>query len=89
MNTGLIDSNLKKHVYWLHKIGNLTLISGSKNSEAQHYDFIKKKSIYEKLNSKSSFDLTKDVCNSSEWGLAELKMRHEKMKTQLKKLWLV
>ncbi|MGE2663822.1 hypothetical protein ACPSX3_21240, partial [Escherichia coli] len=33
--------------------------------------------------------LTKDVCNSSEWGLAELKMRHEKMKTQLKKLWLV
>ncbi|EFK1995934.1 TPA: HNH endonuclease, partial [Escherichia coli] len=23
------------------------------------------------------------------WGLAELKMRHEKMKTQLKKLWLV
>ncbi|MCK2926817.1 hypothetical protein MZG30_19510, partial [Escherichia coli] len=41
------------------------------------------------LNSKSSFDLTKDVCNSSEWGLAELKMRHEKMKTQLKKLWLV
>ncbi|EEW1603274.1 TPA: HNH endonuclease, partial [Escherichia coli] len=24
-----------------------------------------------------------------EWGLAELKMRHEKMKTQLKKLWLV
>ncbi|EFN6906218.1 HNH endonuclease, partial [Escherichia coli] len=25
----------------------------------------------------------------SEWGLAELKMRHEKMKTQLKKLWLV
>ncbi|MCV5487801.1 HNH endonuclease family protein, partial [Escherichia coli] len=78
-----------EHVYWLHKIGNLTLISGSKNSEAQHYDFIKKKSIYEKLNSKSSFDLTKDVCNSSEWGLAELKMRHEKMKTQLKKLWLV
>ncbi|MBW2935570.1 hypothetical protein KX250_19565, partial [Escherichia coli] len=44
---------------------------------------------HEKLNSKSSFDLTKDVCNSSEWGLAELKMRHEKMKTQLKKLWLV
>ncbi|HEA7409088.1 TPA: DUF262 domain-containing protein [Escherichia coli] len=79
----------QEHVYWLHKIGNLTLISGSKNSEAQHYDFIKKKSIYEKLNSKSSFDLTKDVCNSSEWGLAELKMRHEKMKTQLKKLWLV
>ncbi|EOU0023590.1 DUF1524 domain-containing protein, partial [Escherichia coli] len=23
----------QEHVYWLHKIGNLTLISGSKNSE--------------------------------------------------------
>lgn len=78
-----------EHVYWLHKIGNLTLISGTKNSEAQHSDFIKKKSIYEKLNSKSSFDLTKDVCKSAEWGLSELKIRHENMKSQLKQLWLV
>ncbi|MBA0196099.1 DUF262 domain-containing protein [Pectobacterium brasiliense] len=77
------------HVYWLHKIGNLTLISGTKNSEAQHSDFIKKKSIYEKLNSKSSFDLTKDVCKSEEWSGAELEIRHENMKYQLKKLWLV
>jgi len=78
-----------EHAYWLHKIGNLTLISGSKNSEAQHSDFIKKKAIYEKLNSKSSFDLTKDVCKSEEWGVPELKIRHETMKAQLKKLWLV
>lgn len=77
------------HVFWLHKPGNLTLISGTKNSEAQHSDFIKKKSIYEKLNSKSSFDLTNDVCKFAEWGQAELKVRHENMKSQLKKLWLV
>ncbi|MEN3752090.1 HNH endonuclease family protein [Mangrovibacter sp. SLW1] len=32
-----------EHINWLHKIGNLTLISGTKNSEAQHSDFIKKK----------------------------------------------
>lgn len=81
--------NPQEHIYWLHKIGNLTLISGSKNSEAQHYDFIKKKTIYEKLNSKSSFDLTKDVCKSECWGIEELQDRHEKMKLQLKKLWLV
>ncbi|CZY41828.1 DUF262 domain-containing protein [Enterobacter hormaechei] len=81
--------NPQEHIYWLHKIGNLTLISGSKNSEAQHYDFIKKKTIYEKLNSKSSFDLTKDVCKSECWGIEELKDRHEKMKLQLKELWLV
>lgn len=79
----------QEHMHWLHKIGNLTLISGTKNSEAQHSDFIKKKSIYEKLNSKSSFDLTKDVCKSDEWGMDDLKVRHENMKSQLKKLWLV
>jgi len=78
-----------EHEHWLHKIGNLTLISGTKNSEAQHSDFIKKKAIYEKLNSKSSFDLTKDVCKSANWGLSELQARHEYMKNQLKILWLV
>lgn len=49
---------------------------------------IKKKFIYEKLNSKNAFDLTKAVCKFTEWGLTELKMRHENMKSQLKKLWL-
>jgi Uncharacterized conserved protein len=78
-----------EHANWLHKIGNLTLISGTKNSEAQHSDFIKKKAIYEKLNSKSSFDLTKDVCKSEQWSIVELRIRHESMKSQLKKLWLV
>lgn len=78
-----------EHINWLHKIGNLTLISGTKNSEAQHSDFIKKKAIYEKLNSKSSFDLTKDVCKSEQWSIVELRNRHESMKSQLKKLWLV
>ncbi|PLR30151.1 HNH endonuclease family protein, partial [Chimaeribacter arupi] len=78
-----------EHTNWLHKIGNLTLISGMKNSEAQHSDFIKKKAIYEKLNSKSSFDLTKDVCKSEQWSIVELRIRHESMKSQLKKLWLV
>ncbi|WP_312604855.1 DUF262 domain-containing protein [Kosakonia cowanii] len=81
--------NPQEHEYWLHKIGNLTLISGTKNSEAQHSDFIKKKSIYEKLNSKSSFDLTRDVCKSEEWGMNDIKLRHENMKAQLRKIWSV
>jgi len=55
--------NPKDHAKWLHKLGNLTLISGSKNSEAQNTDFLKKKKIYEKLNNKTSFDITKDLCN--------------------------
>lgn len=79
----------EKHEKWLHKIGNLTLISGSKNSEAQNSDFIKKKKIYEKLNNKSSFDITRDLCSLDEWNFEELVKRHDKMCESLEKLWLV
>lgn len=77
------------HAVWLHKLGNLTLISGSKNSEAQNSDFDKKKGVYEKLNNKSSFDLTKDICKAHEWDLSALKERHEMMKNALIDLWFV
>ncbi|ELB2228266.1 DUF262 domain-containing protein [Vibrio parahaemolyticus] len=79
----------EEHAVWLHKLGNLTLISGSKNSEAQNSDFDKKKGVYEKLNNKSSFDLTKDICKANEWDLFALKERHEMMKNALIDLWFV
>ncbi|BDP35031.1 DUF262 domain-containing protein [Vibrio parahaemolyticus] len=81
--------NSNDHAMWLHKLGNLTLISGSKNSEAQNSDFEKKKAIYEKLNNKSSFDLTRDICKVSEWDIFSLKERHELLKRSLVELWLV
>lgn len=79
----------EEHAVWLHKLGNLTLISGSKNSEAQNSDFERKKSIYEKLNNKSSFDITRDICKIDEWNLDNLINRHDEMKEGLKKLWMV
>lgn len=79
----------KQHALWLHKLGNLTLISGSKNSEAQHSDFVKKKQIYEKLNNRSSFDITRDVCVESDWNLESLKKRHNRLKLLIKDIWLV
>jgi uncharacterized protein with ParB-like and HNH nuclease domain len=78
-----------EHAEWLHKLGNLTLISGSKNSEAQNSEFGKKKNIYEKLNSKSSFDITRDLCKTSDWNLQSLLERHEILKKKLIDLWLV
>ena len=38
----------KEHAQWLHKLGNLALISGTKNSEAQNSSFDKKKKLWEK-----------------------------------------
>nr|WP_253912511.1 HNH endonuclease family protein [Vibrio sp. B1Z05] len=79
----------EEHAVWLHKLGNLTLISGTKNSEAQNSDFDRKKDIYEKLNNKSSFDLTKDICKVPEWNISALKDRHETLKKSLINLWFV
>ncbi|HIF9396797.1 TPA: DUF262 domain-containing protein [Photobacterium damselae] len=81
--------NSSEHARWLHKLGNLTLISGSKNSEAQNSDFEKKKGIYEKLNNKSSFDLTRDICKESEWNPLTIEKRHESLKQSLITLWTV
>ncbi|NES95455.1 MAG: HNH endonuclease [Desertifilum sp. SIO1I2] len=53
----------KEHAEWLHKLGNLALISGTKNSEAQNSSFDKKKEVYEKNNKKVSFDITKGICD--------------------------
>ncbi|NKB77957.1 MAG: DUF262 domain-containing protein [Gammaproteobacteria bacterium] len=75
------------HMRWLHKLGNLTLISGHKNSEAQNSDFDKKKSVYEKLNERSSFDITRDLCQIEEWNIDQLTMRHERMKQELMRIW--
>lgn len=79
----------EEHAIWLHKLGNLTLISGSKNSEAQNSGFERKKAIYDKLNNKSSFDITRDICSLTDWNLDAITKRHEEMKSRLAKLWSV
>jgi uncharacterized protein with ParB-like and HNH nuclease domain len=79
----------KQHGEWLHKLGNLTLISGTKNSEAQNSSFDKKKEIYGKNNKKVSFDITKDVCDYLEWNLASLTRRHQVLVNIVKKIWMV
>lgn len=77
------------HQEWVHKLGNLTVISGEKNPQLQRADFHHKKIDYEKRNQRSSFDISKDICQLEDWTLEELKKRHESLKEQLKKLWLV
>lgn len=78
-----------EHEQWLHKLGNLTLISGSKNSEAQNSDFLKKKVVYEKLNNKTSFDITRDICRNNDWNILALKKRHNSLKNILASMWQV
>ncbi len=79
----------EQHEKWKNKLGNLTLISGAKNSSAKNFGFDKKKESYNRLNQKCSFEITKEICELPEWNMRSLKDRHDKLKKEMKKLWFV
>ena len=76
----------EQHEEWCHKLGNLTLISKSKNGGARNYGFDRKKDAYQKLG-QSPFKITTDLCSLPEWNMESLQERHERLKEKLKKLW--
>lgn len=78
-----------EHQQWLHKIGNITLLCGKKNTKAQYYDFSKKKDIYLKRNEKVSFDMTKEICNEADWGLAQIETRQKRLIELAEKMWKI
>lgn len=69
-----------------HQLGNLALLSRRKNSQAQNYEFDKKKSLY--FNSPlTPFALTTQIIRRASWDidtLADVQRRHVNI---LKKLW--
>lgn len=79
----------QNHSEWLHKLGNLTLLPRNKNSAARNYGFDEKVKAYEKSNEKSAFEITKEVCKYSEWNMDTLTDRHEKLKSEIKALWIM
>lgn len=76
-----------EHEEWVHKLGNLMLISGQKNSQASNGDFEKKRAIYE--NKRVSFDISKDVLQYKEWNFKSLQKRHHFLMNKVKKIWFV
>lgn len=78
-----------EHKQWLHKLGNLTLISSGKNSAARNFGFDEKKAAYEMANKKCSFDITKQVCDLPEWNMQTMRERHETLKREIMELWRV
>ncbi len=78
----------QEHKEWLHKLGNLTLLEGKKGSAARNFGFDRKKNAYVDTH-KTSFDITKRLCDLPEWNLSALKQRHESLKKDIMKLWQV
>ncbi|KPF58002.1 hypothetical protein D621_07140 [beta proteobacterium AAP51] len=81
--------NPDQHALWLHRLGNLAMLSGSKNYKAQYYDFDRKKRIYLDRDRKVSFDLTKELCTAPEWTEDRIRDRHERMLALAERTWAI
>ena len=81
--------NEEQHQKWLHKLGNLTLLSSSMNAAAKNYGFDRKKEVYKTKSKKCPFGMTQELCESQEFDLNALIERHEKLKGEILDLWAV
>lgn len=79
--------NEKNRVQYVHRVGNLALLSRKKNSEAQNYDFSKKKEKYFSRESVAAFALTSQVLHESTWTPAVVDQRQSDSLQSLKKIW--
>lgn len=78
------DWNKEAADYWLHRLGNLTLLSGSKNVVATNDPFKIKKIAYKKLHGgMTAFEISKEVAEETQWTEREVKKRHFKLKREL------
>jgi hypothetical protein len=67
------------HQSWVHRLGNLALLSRSKNSAASNRDFEWKKTAYFTKGGVCSFALTTQVLQHADWTLAVMQQRQESM----------
>lgn len=77
-----------EHEKYVHCLGNLVLLSRKKNSEAQNFDFHKKKKCYFTTETGiSPFALTTQVLREEEWTPIIIERRQQNLIDVLKKLW--
>lgn len=67
------------HQRWVHRLGNLTLLSRNKNSAASNYDLAKKKTVYFTKGGVSSFALTTQVLQYATWTVEVMQKRQDEM----------
>lgn len=78
----------EQRAHWIHRLANLVLLSRTKNSEAQNYDFVTKKSRYFTSRSGvSNFALTTQVLATSGWTPEVLEQRQLELVGLLARAW--
>jgi hypothetical protein len=72
----------------VHRLGNLVLLSGTKNANASNYEFARKKLVYfAARNGVSPFALTTQVLQETEWTPAVVERRQQELIGHLRQLW--
>lgn len=75
------------HEHWLHKLGNLALLSHRKNARASNWDFTRKKESYFTKDDSTPFMLTKQIIDESEWTLSSIENRQQDLLQTLANSW--
>lgn len=75
------------HQYWVHRLGNLALLSRNKNSSASNRDFDWKKASYFTKGGVSSFALTTQVLQHPEWTVDVMGERQAELMRKLEQHW--
>lgn len=76
-----------EHMKWVHRLGNLVLLTRRKNSSASNYDFATKKTSYFQKGGISPFALTTQVIECPEWTPKVVEGRQSKLINILEKHW--
>ena len=72
---------------WTDRLGNLVLLSQSKNAQAQNFEFDRKKKEYFQRGPVTTFALTSEVLNETEWTQEVLERRQKRLLDKLKEEW--
>lgn len=75
------------HQHWVHRLGNLALLSRKKNSSASNRDFAWKKSAYFTKGGTTAFALTTQVLQHSDWTVEVMQQRQDEMLKILETYW--
>jgi hypothetical protein len=72
---------------WVHKLGNLALLTRKKNSSASNYEFETKKQSYFAKNDISPFVLTTQVLDKKQWTPTVVAARQKDLLALLEEHW--
>ena len=80
--------NIEERETWIHRIANLVPLTRKKNSEAQNFNFDKKKDIYFKgKNGTTTYPLTTQVISENTWTPSIVKNRQKELLEKFEECW--